>query len=41
VDARPATEIVQAEIMAKLGLPKAKPHNAHDRMRDPQESGSA
>ena len=24
VDARPATEIVQAEIMAKLGLPKAQ-----------------
>ena len=41
VDARPATETVQTEIMAKLGLPKAKPHNAHDLMRDPQESGSA
>ena len=41
VDARPATETVQAEIMAKLGLRKAKPHNAHNMMRNPQESGSA
>jgi adenylate kinase len=30
VDARPTMEVVQAEIMEKLGLPPRKPQNAHD-----------
>jgi adenylate kinase len=35
VDARPAAEVVQAEITQKLGLPKLMPHSAHDRVRNP------